>query len=82
MALWGYQLYFPSSPNKSSLLVFILSPAIQYELFTLHFPEIVEAIGMFVAKNTQSIMLKQDALSLVIPFGISFGLPVFSKAHI
>lgn len=44
--------------------MFILGPAIQYELLTLHFPEIVEAIGMFIAKNMQSIRLKQDALSL------------------
>lgn len=64
IALWGYQFYFPFSPNKSNLLVFILSPAIQYELFTLCFPEIVEAIGMFIAKNMQGIRLKQDALIL------------------
>lgn len=62
-ALWGCLFYFPFSPNKFNLLMFILSPAIQYELFTLHFPEI-EAIGMFIAKNMQSIRLKQDALSL------------------
>lgn len=64
IALWGYQFYFLFSPNKFNLLVFILSPAIQYELFILHFPETVEAIAMFIAKNMQSIRLKQDALSL------------------
>lgn len=67
MALWGYQLFkghFPFSPTQSNFSVFLLSPTVQCELFTLHLPEIAEATGMFIAKNMQSIRLKQNMFSL------------------
>lgn len=77
MALWGYQLYqghFPFSPPQSNFSVFLLSPTVQRELFTLLFPEIAEATGMFIAKNMQSIRLKQNILSLGYLLDYQFSL--------